>query len=588
MVANRGPKPDKLWADLTGMKRLWPFLKDEKRYIVVAAILIPVISALQMALPIVLKRTIDEGTMKGATSVIITGAIVYFFVVIGEYASRATQTMVSALAVHRMIMTMRRELMRHVLRLRASFHDRSLSGALVTRATSDFDNLSESLNQGVLTSIVDLAVLLGACVGLLLLNWKLALCTIAVLPFVAFIVQRFSAGLKRAMLSARVKIAALNAFLQECLYGVTTVKLLTGEAEAGRRFDKMSIEYRDAQMQSVVLDAMMFAILDGIASITVGIVLWMAVGLVTDGVTAGMMVAFVQYIQNLFEPLKNLGNKIAMLQGAFTSLERIFGIMDTQEFVGGQEPVTAVLGDIEFDHVSFGYEREGGARVSVLHDVCFRVARGESLALVGPTGAGKSTIVKLLSKLYDGYEGRIMLDGRDLSKISGVALRAHMAIVPQDIVLFDGSIAFNIGLGSPDVARTAIERAATIVGADGFIHALPGAYDFEIKEQGSNLSHGQRQLIVFARALARNPKVVILDEATSSVDPVAEQLIQTAIESMLDDRTVIVIAHRLSTIRRCDQILVIASGCIAEAGTHDSLMSRRGIYHGLSTGASAV
>jgi ATP-binding cassette subfamily B protein len=511
------------------------------------------------------------------------GAALYLAGVLLEYASRAGQSVATSYAVLRMIRALRMRLIAHVMELKAAFHDKTLSGTLVTRATGDFDSLSDSLNMGVLTSVVDLAVLAGCVVGMFVLSWQLALTTLVVLPFVAWIVQQFSRGLKTAMLKARAKISALNAYTQECLYGNATIKLLTGEREAARRYDVLNIEFRDAQMSSVVLDAAMFSVLDGIASITVGVVLWLAVTRsgIADAVSAGVMVAFVQYVQQLFEPLKQLGNKMAMLQGAFTSIDRVFGVLRHDERIAGALPCPPISGRVEFRDVSFAYDAAAPVPERILDRISFQLQPGESLAIVGPTGSGKSTIIKLLTKLYDGYQGTIELDGLDLAALEPTSLRRRVAIVPQDIVLFDGTVEFNISLGMDGVTRADVERAARQVGADEFIRRLPGGYDHAIRERGANLSHGQRQLIAFARALARNPGLVILDEATSSVDPESEAYVQAAIASLLKGRTVIVIAHRLSTIRRCDKILVLERGRVVEDGAHEELLARRAAYYRL-------
>jgi ATP-binding cassette subfamily B protein len=332
-------------------------------------------------------------------------------------------------------------------------------------------------------------------------------------------------------------------------------------------------------MKSVVADAVLFALLDGVSSITIGIILWLAVTEVygSSALSAGLMIAFVQYVQNLFDPLKQLGNKIAMLQGAFTAIDRIFGIFETRDFVSGDRQVEALQGTVEFKGVSFEYLQ--GSKT--LRDVSFRLRQGQSLAIVGATGSGKSTIIKLLSKLYDGYKGSITIDGLDLQQLNGQELRRHIAIVPQDIVIFQGTVAFNIGLGDEQTDLERIKSAAHFVGADRFIEQLPLGYDFIVREGGDNLSQGQRQLLAFARAIAKNPRIMILDEATSSVDPASEALIQQAIERIFTGRTLIVIAHRLSTIRKCKQILVLDQGEVMEVGSHDELLAKHGRYFDL-------
>lgn len=568
----------RLLEDLRGLKKLWPFLRSHKKALILSCLLIPIISGLQMAVPFVLKSTIDNGVLKSDFHVLTQGALTYLGLVVIEYIVRAAQSVLTSRAVFQMIRDMRMALVQHIMRLSARYHDKNLSGATVTRATSDFDNLSESLNQGVLSSVVDLAVLTGAVVGLFLLDWRLATITICVLPFVLLTVRFFSGQLKQSMMLARVKIGALNAYTQECLYGVNTVKVLSGQADSQKKYDRLTLEYRDAQMKSVISDAVLFSLLDGIASITIGLVLWFTVRPSTgDLISAGVMIAFVQYVQNLFDPLKQLANKIAMLQGAFTAIDRIFAIFETKEFIGGDRPAEFTEGSVEFKDVSFSYSP--GAKT--LHNLNFRIPAGQSLALVGTTGSGKSTIIKLLSKLYAGYEGEILIDGHLLRDMEGISLRRKIAIVPQDIVIFKGSVSFNIGLGDPSISQEKIESAARYVEADRFIERLPKGFDYELREGGEDISVGQRQLIAFARAIARDPKIIILDEATSSVDPASDMIIQRAIEKLFTGRTLIVIAHRLSTIERCDAIAVLEKGHILEMGSHNSLLSKKGQYYSL-------
>ncbi len=562
--------------------KLWPWLRQYRHLVLVAVCLVPAISGMQAALPLILRATIDHGIIPGDLHYLAWMGITYLGAIFFEYACRTGQTVTAAWATHQMIRSMRESVIRHVLGLSASFHDRSLSGALVTRATSEFDNLSESLNQGVLTSIVDLAVLAGCMIGMLLLDWRLALTAFVMIPVLILVVRGFSKGLRDSMLSARKHLAALNAYTQECLYGAATIKTLNAAPDAANRYERLNDTYRNAQMRSVVLDAAMFAVLDGFSAMTTGLVLWLAIrhlapdSLMAGTISAGVLVAFVQYVQQMFEPLKQLGNKMAMLQGAFTSIDRIFGLLDTKEIIPGDTTFEMREGNVSFSNVTFAY----GQR-DVLQGVTFDLPAGKSLALVGPTGSGKSTIIKLLARLYDGYRGSITIDGVEISGISPTTLRQKVAIVPQDIVLFDGTLRFNISLGRDGVDDHAINRALEAVCASDFITKLPGGLDFHVREQGANLSHGQRQLIVFARALATNPTLIILDEATSSVDPDSERRVQEAIESMLHERTVIVIAHRLSTVARCGQILVIKGGRVLERGSHADLISANGLYRKL-------
>jgi len=568
------------WRELASFRQLWPFLRDQKPLLLLALLLIPLVALLQMAGPMVVKQTVDNGIIKGNNSQITSGALLFLIIVVARYLTRSGQNLAAGVAIQRMIKKLRMRLSGHLLDLPASFHDKNMSGALVTRATSDFDSLGQSLNTGILGSVVDLVALLGSFVGLLILQWQLGVLMLLILPLISLVVMGFTKALKRALLKARAKISSLNAFTQEALAGAKTIKTLTAEKGAVSRYKSLNYGYRDAQMKSVILDSFLYAVVDGLSSVILGVVLWVALSEMggVKGLTAGILIALVAYMQQIFHPLKELSNKIALLQGAFTAMDRIFGLLLVKDKIAGRRKPKNIKGLIRYDKVSFTYTVQGKDRPSVLNGVSFSIKPGQSTALVGATGSGKTTIIKLLLKLYDGYRGNIFIDGIDLKQINGDTLRQEIAVVPQDIALFDGSINFNIGLGNKDVTEEMIKTAAVQVGADIFIRKLPGGYNFHLKEQGGNLSQGQRQLLTFARALARQPKLVVLDEATSSIDPESEALIQKATEKLLKERTVIVIAHRLSTIQSCKKILVMDKGKIVESGSHKKLLSKKGVY----------
>lgn len=579
-----------LLADFVRLGKLWPYLKPHKQLIFLSGAMIPLIAVCQTMQPLVLKRAIDDGILKQDFQLILKAAMAYLGLAILSYLFVAGQAIFAARSVHSMIRSMRKGLVNHLFRLNCRYHDRSMSGALVTRATSDFDNLSESLNQGVLTSVVDVVGLIGTIIGMFLLDSSLALICLVVLPLVSLLVLFFSKILKRAMLEARAKLAKLNAFAQECLYGSPTVKALAAESAVEKKFYRYNREYRNSQMKSVVIDASLFSILDGISSITLGLVLWACLAFVDQSttLTAGVVVAFVQFIQRLFEPLKQLTSKIAMLQGAFTAIDRIFGVFDTKEFIGGEMPVESGFRSLRFEKVNYSYGVGGDAEGDlVLKEVSFALERGKTLAIVGATGSGKSTIIKLLIKLYEGYRGDIYYGGQEVRSLDEMDLRKHISIVPQEVVLFDGTVEFNIGLEQPGVSEKDVLAAAELVGADSFIKDLKHGYKTHVNEDGTNLSAGQRQLIVFARALARKPDLVILDEATASIDPHSEKLIQNAIDQLLDNQTMIVIAHRLSTIVNCDSILVMDSGSVIEQGNHAELLKLKGHYYQLTNSLTA-
>lgn len=580
-----------LWTDIKGLSRVWPYLRLYPKSFATAAILVPFIALTEMSVPFAIKYAIDEGVVGQNFKALTLWSAVYLAAVVGQYFFRSLQSITASFAVYGLIRDLRDKTVAHILRLSSSFHDKQMSGRLVTRATSDFDNLSDSLNSGVLTSVVDLAMLFGSMVGLALLDLRLAWVVFGVIPVIVLTVRYFASGMKKNMVITRAKIAKLNGFAQECLYASSTVKVLSAEQDVSKKFESYSEEFRKAQMKAVGLDAAMYSVVDGMSSITMGLILYFAIQSGLNGneaMTAGLMVAFVQYVQQMFEPVKNLSNKIAMLQGAFTAIDRVFELLSNQSFVDNSRAVPGlriIEPSVEFRNVQFMYgsKREKG----ILAGVSLQLLPQRSLALVGRTGSGKSTLVKLLARLYDGYDGQIILSGRDLREYNDFELRQQIAIVPQDITLFTGTVLENISLSRPYVSDESCLQAARMVGVDRFIQKLTLKYEERVSEEGKNFSLGERQLIVFARALAANPKLIILDEATSSMDYESEKLVQSAIHKMIASTTVIVIAHRLSTIQNCDQIAVMEAGRIVEVGTHLELLERRSSYFNLSQPALA-
>lgn len=577
------------WEEIKNLRRLWPYIKEQRFSLLVTCILIPLISLVQLFQPILLKHAVDEGVIGGNAKQLTFYASLFFLFVVCEYLSRCGQSITSTIAVERMIKTMRIQLTSHLLHMSLEFHHRNLSGALVTRSTSEFDNLSESLNEGVLQSVVGIVAIIGCVVGMVSLHPLLGVLSFLMLPVVLYAISWFSQKIKISLLEARKHLAQLNGYTQECLQGMSTVKVLVAENFVSRKFKVMSENFRKAQMDSVAFDAILFSTLDGVSSITIGIILWVILSrLGYDAkLSAGTIVAFVRYLQQIFDPLKQLGQTVAFLQGVFTSTERIFSLFDQKEIIHGDKVLPRIQGHIHFRHLGFNYNSQDKKKKGFhLEDINIELKPGQSMALVGPTGGGKSTLIKLLTKQYEGYTGELLIDGHEVRDLEPFSLRRMIAIVPQDLVLFSGTLAFNIGLGNPEVSEKSIEEAAKRVGLDAFIQSLPGAYQFEIDEEGSNLSVGQKQLIVFARALARNPQLVILDEASSALDPLSEKMVQEALEKIFSEKTVIVIAHRLSTIQHCDKILVVQNGRILEEGRHEELVARKGLYHALKLGTS--
>lgn len=495
----------------------------------------------------------------------------------------------------RVVYDLRNTLFRHMLRLPVSWHDRHAVGWSVTRSTSDVDAVSEMFTTGVATIAYDILTIVVTIVILILLSPKLAIVALVILPIMMWVSFRFRLKARRAYRATRASLARLNAFLQERLTGLSIVRLFRREASSARRFDKLNGRYYDDNMVTVRHFSLFFPIVDVLAqAVKVGTIVWGA-WLVRDGqLTLGVFVQIWLYLDLIFEPIRELAERYNVLQAAMAAGERIFGILDTRSEeavpiaavtgpersvelpapVGREEPGPRDAPAIEFRHVSFSYP-EGPP---VLEDVSFQVGRGERVALVGHTGAGKTTMVSLLCRFHETPHGHVMVGGKDVCSLPHRDLRKRIAIVQQDVFLFSDTIASNIRMGDESMDDMHVARMAAAVHVDNFANRLPDGFETMLQERGSNLSSGQRQLIAFARALAADPEILVLDEATSSVDSETESLIEDATERLMEGRTSLVIAHRLSTIVGADRILVMHKGRLHEQGTHAELMAKRGLY----------
>ncbi len=463
-----------------------------------------------------------------------------------------------------------------------SFFDRHPVGRLVTRVTNDVENLNEMFKSVTITVFKDIFILTGILVVLLYLNWKLALVCFALLPFIFGLTLLFSFLAREAFRELRAKVAKINAFLQERITGMRIVQLFATEDFQKKAFAGINHENYLAGMKQIRVFAVFMPVMDLFLSFAVALLIWHGGGkVISEQLSLGSLVAFLSYIQMFFRPIRDIAEKYNIMQSAMASTERIVEFLDHQEEISEPEhpeKPERVQGYLRFDQVTFGYREE----VPVLRDVSFEVKPGEMVAIVGATGAGKTTIVNLIERFYDPLEGRVLLDGVDLRRWPRKDLKKNIGLVMQDVFIFSGSLSGNILLGDDPVGSEALERAVTQANARDFIQKLPKGMEQDIGEEGSNLSAGERQLLSFARALAHDPKVLILDEATSSVDPETERLIQEAILTMTRKRTTLVIAHRLSTIRRADRILVMHHGKIREQGTHEELMAMKGVYYKLN------
>ncbi|MEO6488180.1 MAG: ABC transporter ATP-binding protein [Thermoanaerobaculia bacterium] len=464
-------------------------------------------------------------------------------------------------------------------RLNVQFFDRNPVGRLMTRVTTDVDALNELFTAGFVAIFGDIFVLVGIVAVLFWMNWKMALVLFSITPFIILASIWFRSGAHTTYRQVRARIAAINAFLQEHISGMATVQLFNREEREAGKFDLLNARHRDANVDSIFYYAVFYPVIELIQTIGIALIVWYGGGQVIQGtLSIGALVAFFQYAQRFYEPISDLSEKYNILQAAMAASERIFKLLDTPVHIADEGTIEATqFESIELRGVWFAYNAEEW----VLKDVSFRADRGERIALVGHTGAGKTTVTALLLRFYEVQKGEILLNGIDIRRYTLASLRRMFAIVQQDFFLFSGNVAQNISLGDPAISDEAVRSASVRVQADRFISRLPEGYDAQVRERGAGFSVGEKQLLSFARALAFDPPVLILDEATSSIDTETERLIQEAIETLLAGRTSIVIAHRLSTIRSSSLILVFHHGEIRERGTHDELMRKGGLYRRL-------
>jgi ATP-binding cassette subfamily B multidrug efflux pump len=557
--------------------RLLTYLRPYKPAVAASFGLIVLMAGLDLVGPYLTKVAIDRYIARGNAQGLTGVAALYALALLGGFVVRFGQVYILQMTGQQIMLDMRRQIFGHLQRLELAYFDRNPVGRLITRVTTDVDAVNELFTSGVVTVFGDLFTLLGIMGVMLWLNWRLALVTFAVLPFFFLVTNWFRRGARQSFRETRRWVARINAFLQENLTGMGVVQLFRREERNAAEFGRINRSHADANLAAIFYYAVFYPAIDVLAAVAVALILLYGGGRVlAGGLTMGVLVAFIQYTERFWRPISDLSEKFNILQSAMASSERIFVLLDTPVSVAPPEsPVqlAEVAGRVSFEGVSFAYNPPD----FVLQDIDFTVEPGRSVALVGATGAGKTSIISLLMRFYDVQKGRITLDGVDVRQLGSTQLRSAMALVLQDVHLFSGTVASNIRLGS-SISEERVEAAARAVHAHTFIERLPQGYETEVKERGATLSVGQKQLLSFARALAHDPRVLILDEATSSVDTETEALIQDALKRLLRDRTAIVIAHRLSTIQNVDEILVMHKGRIRERGTHQQLLSQRGIY----------
>jgi len=564
------------------LRRLLVYLRPYRGLTALAVLLLLAGAGLALVGPALTQRALDVAIPARDTGLLGTLAILFLAALVLEFVVEYGQTLLTTYLGQRVMYDLRMQIFGHLQRLSISYFDRNPVGRLMTRVTSDVETLNELFSSGVVTVFGDVFTLLAIMTMMLWIDWRLALVTFAVIPLVWLTARIFRRRVRQAFGDIRVRLARLNAYLQERLSGMRVVQLFGREADSAARFAELNQEHLEAHRRSITIYAVFFPVVELLTAVAMALLLYYG-GLRALGgtITVGVLAAFIQLTRRFFPPLQDLSEKFNLLQSAMASSERVFALLD--EPVTVLEPVNPVRlhqpvrGEVRFEGVWFRYSPEGPW---VLRDVSFTASPGQTIALVGHTGAGKTTIVNLLLRFYDPDQGRILIDGVDIRQLSTSDLRSLIGFVQQDLFLFAGDIQHNLTLDAP-IPPEAARQAARRVGADRFIERLPAGYDHRLGERGRSLSVGERQLLSFARALALDPTILVLDEATSSVDAEAEGQIQRAIAELMTGRTSLVVAHRLSTILHADEILVLQHGEIRERGNHRELLAQQGLYERL-------
>ncbi|MEQ8414862.1 MAG: ABC transporter ATP-binding protein [Imperialibacter sp.] len=563
--------------DLKVLRRLFVFAKPyigKFYFLVVLTILLAFLSPLR---PYLIQITIDKYVAIGDFQGLVNMTLILVGVIVATAIVQYSHTYLSGWLGQFIIRDIRIKLFKHLQTLKLKFFDKTPIGRLVTRNVSDVETLSDVFSEGLAAIIGDLLQIVVIFAMMFAISWKLTLVSLSTLPLLIISTYVFKEKVKVAFNEVRTAVSNLNSFVQEHITGMNIVQIFNSEDREYEKFKEINREHKKANIRSVLYYSIYFPVAEVIQAAGIGLVVWYgARGVIDDQITLGVLISFIMYIQMFFRPIRMIADRFNTLQMGIVSSNRILDLLDSKEHIAnnGTFAPTTLKGEVKFEHVSFAYIDEE----YVLKDINLEVNPGETLALVGATGAGKSSVINLLSRFYEINKGSITIDGVDVREYDLASLRLNIGVVLQDVFLFSDSILNNITLGNPEIPKSKVIEAAELVGAREFIERLPGGFDYNVMERGATLSVGQRQLISFVRAMVYDPKIIVLDEATSSVDTETEELIQGAIDKLMKGRTSIVIAHRLSTIQRANKIVVLEKGEIKEEGTHDELLGMDGYY----------
>ena len=561
----------KQYLDLILLKRVFALAKPYNKTLMFSALLAIILAPLTVARPYLIKEMVDQHVFIGDIPGMIKMACIIFVVLILNVLCRYLFIYYTNWLGHSVIRDLRVKVFSHITKMKLGYFDKTPIGTSTTRTINDIETVNTIFTQGLITIIADIISLLTVLVVMFMTSIKLTLICLSTMPFMILATYIFKEKVKAAYNIVRTQISKMNAFLQERISGMRVIQIFNAEKQEMEKFKAINHAYTQANLNSILYYAIFFPVVEIISAVALGLMVWWgARGVIEGDVTLGALIAFPLFLSMLFRPMRLLADKFNTLQMGLVASDRVFKVLDTHAFIQDQGEISKEKfeGELSFKNVSFAYIEDE----KVLKNISFEVKAGETLAIVGSTGSGKSTIINILNRFYELQEGEICIDGIDIKKYKLDVLRERVGMVLQDVFLFSGSVLENINLRNDTISKEQVISASKMIGAHDFIEKLPGGYEYQVMERGATLSMGQRQLISFVRALVFNPDILILDEATSSIDPESESIIQYAIEKLISKRTSIIIAHRLSTIKHVDKIMVLDKGMIKEFGSHEDLM----------------